>query len=133
MTRRPGPAILVETGLALGWASARLRLQPFETLMASMTARPAVRGPVEREDAAMLARALRAWDRRLPWRTMCFEQGLAAMRILRRRGHEATLHYGARGAGDMLEAHVWVTSGDVPLVGCEIAAEFRELRRFPAD
>lgn len=130
MSQRPGPAILAETGMALLWASARLRVQSFETVMAAMPAKPA-EGEIAGEDAAMIARALQAWNRRLPWRTMCFEQGLAAMRILRRRGHEATLHYGARGAGDTLKAHVWVTSGDVPVVGCEDAQEFRELRRFP--
>ena len=131
MSQRPGPAILIETGLALAWASVRLRLQSFETLMASVRASDAANGPIAPEEAVMMARALKAWNRRLPWRTMCFEQGLAAMRILRARGHLATLHYGARGTGETLEAHVWVTSGDVPVAGCEEAGEFRELERFP--
>lgn len=130
---RPGPKILAETLIALTWASARLRMRSFEKLMAALPTRDAPRSAISSEDAVELARALKAWDRRLPFRTKCFEQGLAAMQVLRRRGHLATLHYGARGTGEALEAHVWVTSGDVPVVGCEIAKDFRELARFPPE
>lgn len=80
----------------------------------------------------MLERALKTWARRLPWRTQCFEQGLAAIHYLRRRGFAATLHYGSRGSGHALEAYVWVTSGEAQVVGCDFARNFRELRRFPA-
>lgn len=130
---RPGPKILIETLLALTWATARLRLQSFETVMAALPVRSAPGEAITSDDAAQLSRAFKAWERRLPFRTKCFEQGLAAMAILRRRGHAATLFYGARGAGDALEAHVWVTSGDVPVVGGEDASEFRELARYPAE
>lgn len=126
---RPSYRLLAEVGVDLAMATLALRLRPFETVMARIGTTDA--DAIDPAEAKMLARALRAWDRRLPWRTRCFEQGLAAMRYLARHGHAATLHYGARGAGQELEAHVWVTSGGVDVVGTENAADFRVLSRFP--
>ena len=67
-----------------------------------------------------------------PWRAMCFQQGLAAQFMLRRRGISSVLYYGAapddrRG----LSAHVWVCDGDVNIVGGEIASRYAVLATFP--
>ena len=130
MTGRPDARTLFETGLALMVASATLRVARFDDIVARIRHEPAAPGVPEGE-ATMIARALDAWDRRLPWKTQCFEKGLAACSVLRRRGKCFTLYYGARGSGDALEAHVWVRSGDHCVTGCENASEFRELARYP--
>jgi hypothetical protein len=77
--------------------------------------------------------AVEAAARRLPWRTLCIEQGLAAQRMLRRRGIDARLHYGARNdqSASRLEAHVWVTVGDVPVIGGSEAARFAAIATYP--
>ncbi len=67
----------------------------------------------------------------MPWRTMCFEQGLAAHWMLRRRKRPSTLYYGAATFDGELKAHVWVKSGDRDVVGCENADEYALLARFP--
>lgn len=62
--------------------------------------------------------AVAASARRVPDAT-CLTQALVAETLLRRAGHDATLHLGvarpAQGAG--LEAHAWVESGGAVVVG----------------
>lgn len=77
--------------------------------------------------------AIVACARRVPWRALCFEQGLAAQFMLRRRGIASVLYYGA--APDTkqgLSAHVWVRDGNVDVVGCEVASAYAVLATFPA-
>ena len=76
--------------------------------------------------------AVEAAARRVPWRAMCFEQGLAAQRILRKSGIDAVLHYGARHSpfSNKLEAHVWVSVGGETVLGGEEAG-FNEIATFP--
>ena len=110
--------------------SLAIRLLPFRLLCRAMggtfAARPA--GPTE---IAHIRRAIHAWSRRLPWRTMCFEEGVAAHWMLRRRRLASTLHYGAATIDGELKAHVWVKSGDRDVIGCENADEYALLARFP--
>lgn len=71
--------------------------------------------------------------RRMPWRTMCIEKGIAVQRLLRGAGLDARLHYGARHATDnrALEAHVWVSLAGTIVLGGEEAADFAEIATFP--
>jgi hypothetical protein len=80
-----------------------------------------------------MTRAIRAWSRRLPWRTMCFEEGMAAHWMLRRRKITSALYYGAATIDGELKAHVWVRSGELDVIGCENAADYALLARFPAE
>jgi hypothetical protein len=77
--------------------------------------------------------AVEAAARRLPWRSVCIDKGLAVQRMLRSGGVEAVLHYGARHHPDerKLEAHVWVTVGDRAVIGGDEAAEFAPLATYP--
>ncbi len=59
----------------------------------------------------------------------CFERGLAAHAMLRRRGLQSVLYYGAAGAGG-LRAHVWVRCAGVDVVGGDEAPDFAFLARF---
>ncbi len=76
--------------------------------------------------------AVAAAARRAPWRPRCFERGLAAHLMLRRRGEDAKLCYGARNDGEQgPSAHVWVKLGDEAIVGGDEAARYALLATFP--
>lgn len=76
--------------------------------------------------------AVVATARRVPWSALCFQQGLAAQLMLRRRGIPSVLYYGAaQDERTGLSAHVWVRDGDVDVVGCEVAYRFAILATFP--
>jgi hypothetical protein len=63
---------------------------------------------------------------------VCFQQGLAAQLMLRRRGVPSVLYYGAApNDGSGLSAHVWVRDGDVGVIGDEIASRYAQLAAFP--
>ena len=82
---------------------------------------------------ARVAWAVRACGRRVPWRAVCFQQGLTAQIMLRRRGVASTLYFGASmGEPAGLAAHVWVKAGERDVVGCDEAAGFAVLAAFPA-
>ena len=129
---RPAPPLLLaEAGVAILAASLAVRLVPFRTLAERLGRGERGAFPADAETAYWLRRAVLAWARRLPWRALCFEQGLAAFALLRRRGLDSTLHYGAATIAGKLEAHVWVTSGDTEVVGCENKEDYGLLARFP--
>lgn len=128
--RRASAALLAEAGAAIAVASLAIRLRPFRTIAARLD-RPRVKSePADGETAYWLRRSVKAWGRRLPWRAKCFEQGLAAAWMLRRRGLAYALHYGAAPKNGRLEAHVWVTSGETPIVGHENHEAFSLLASF---
>ena len=128
--------LLVEASLTLAFASAAIRLLPFRRV-AAMASRRAPRRPAGGETAAEAARirwAVNAWGRRVPWRAVCFQRGLAAHLMLRRRGLPSLLHYGAAPGGeDGLSAHVWVTLEGVDVTGGAEAPNFVRLATFPAE
>src|SRR5262249_17923433 len=71
-------------------------------------------------------------SRYVPWRAMCFEQGLAAQSMLRGRGVSSAFYYGAtQDAGRGLCANVWVRAGKVDVIGGEFANRFAILATFP--
>ncbi len=76
--------------------------------------------------------AVEAAARRVPWRAVCIQQGIALQRMLRRRGVDARLHYGVgHGEGGKLQAHVWVAAGDRIVIGGEQAPQYRRLASYP--
>jgi hypothetical protein len=107
-----------------------IRLVAFRRL-AGAIGKPADGRQASDGELTPIVRAIRAWSRRLPWRTKCFEEGLTAHWMLRRRGLTSTLHYGAATIDGALKAHVWVRSGSRDVIGCEIASDFAPLARFP--
>jgi hypothetical protein len=131
--RRDGPLLVEAMGwLCLAWLA--LRVMPFPRLAGWL--RPAVRGTsAGPEDVARVRWAVKTAARRVPWRAVCFQQGIAAQRMLCRRGVAAELHYGVArarepaGAGG-LQAHVWVTAGAAMVTGGEVAAQFTPITVF---
>ena len=100
--------------------------------VAALSRSQASETPATEPQARAIARAVAAWGRRVPWRAVCFQQGLAVQLMLRRRGLAAALHYGAaRDDKGLLVAHVWVRSGDTDVIGCEGAERYGLLAVFP--
>lgn len=127
-----GP-MLAEALAALALASLAIALLPFRRVAAF--ASPPGRG-AERVDPEIVRRARSAvtgWSRRVPWRTVCFQKGLALHWMLRRRGIRSVLLYGARREGDGLAAHVWVDVDGETVIGGEEAPNFACLARFPPE
>jgi hypothetical protein len=117
-----------------GWvvlASLAIAVFPFRRVVALASSRRPRETPASGAEAARIAWAVQACARRAPWPALCFQQGLAAHWMLRRRGLRSDLHYGARhGEEGALEAHVWVRSGSADVVGCEMAASCGLLSTF---
>lgn len=78
-----------------------------------------------------IAQAVERASRRLPVRTVCFHEGLAAQWMLRRRGAHSFLHYGIKQANDRLSAHVWVTLNGRIIVGEAASADHACVATFP--
>jgi hypothetical protein len=100
--------------LLLAWSA--LKWLPFRRV--ALLLRPTCRAvSVSPGEIARVRWAVVAAARRVPWRAVCFHQGIAAQRMLCRRGIVADLHYGVARTGDGLIGHVWVTAGAVIVVG----------------
>jgi hypothetical protein len=121
--------LLLRASLVLTGASAAVALLPFRRAI-RFGCVPLRQGP--QVDIGRCIWAVETAARRLPWRTMCIEQGLAAQRILRAAGIDAVLHYGARhkAAEGVLEAHVWVTVDGKPVIGGAEAQDFASIASF---
>ncbi len=123
--------LLAEALLILAASSTAIRLLPFSRV-GRLASRPLGRSPA----GAALAKivwAVQAWGRRVPWRAVCFQQGLTAQIMLRRRGLDSTLYFGAApNTKDGLAAHVWVKLGDTDIIGCEEAPGYAVLAKFPS-
>ena len=92
----------------------------------------------QRDDApeasppAAIGRAVEAAARRAPWPVLCFEKGLAAHAMLRRRGRPSILYYGGRNDASLgLTAHVWVELDGAIVVGAGAAPGYAVLAAFP--
>jgi hypothetical protein len=131
-----GDLLLLAEGLAtLVGASLAIRLMPFRRLAAAAS-RGAASPSAAPDDARMrkLRWAIEAWGRRVPWRAVCFQRGLAFHMMLRRRGIDSRLHYGVSPTGDDgLSAHVWISVGGRTWLGGEEAPRFALLATFPGD
>ena len=128
--------LLLEAGSALTTASIAIRLLPFRWLAGRLSEGGARRNADEVRAVTDIRRvrwAVEACARRLPWRIVCFQKGLALHRLLHRRGIATTLHYGvAQDAERGLTAHVWVTYGGEPVIGGKEAIGYACLATFPA-
>ena len=116
--------------VVLGIASAAIRLLPFRTLVRTMGWGPQ-RESVDVRTAKRAALAVTRAAKRLPWRTACFDHGLAAHWLMRGQGLSSRLHYGIDPADEELSAHVWVSVGGRILIGEEEAARHSEVASFP--
>lgn len=117
--------MLTDALLVLVLASIAIRCLPFRRVMAAA----GYRGPGNASSGdhgpaiAAARRAVERWAAIVPWRTMCFEKGLAFHWLLRRRGIASFLHYGiGERRRDSLSAHVWVTVDNAVIIGAGAVA-----------
>jgi len=90
----------------------------YRKMMRPVARRPEMGFAPAAEFTKRVAWAVRAAARRVPWRAVCFHQGIAAQQMLCRTGVPAELRYGvAKTANGGFEAHVWVTSYGKTVVG----------------
>lgn len=127
--------LLLEAVLCLAVARLAIVALPFRHV-ATLAARPIrIHEPMPQARAIAAKRirwAILTCACRVPWRAMCFEQGLAAQFMLRRKGIPSILYYGAAPDDqEGLSAHVWVRDGDVDIIGGEIASQYAVLAIFP--
>ena len=114
------------SSLAIAFTSFR-----FVTRIAAWRSDIPVRG-ISSGAAQRMRWAIVAVSERVPWKAVCFQQGLAAHWMLRRRGVASILYYGAMpGSAHGMAAHVWVRAGDVDVVGCEEASMYAVLLTIP--
>ena len=129
--------LLLEAILWLAIAGFAIAVLPFRHV-GLLAARPIRRPKLPRQARLNKVRRIR-WAiittaARVPWRALCFQQGLAAQLMLRRRGIPSVLYYGAaQDDRSGLHAHVWVRDGDVDVIGGEIAHRFAILATFPSE
>jgi hypothetical protein len=126
---------LLEAILWLAVAGIAIAVLPFRHV-GLLAARPIHRPKLPRQARLSKVQRIRwaiiATSARAPWRALCFQQGLAAQLMLRRRGIPSVLYYGAAQDDESgLYAHVWVRDGDVDVIGAENAYRFAVLATFP--
>lgn len=121
--------LLVEALSTLAVASLAIRVMPFRRIAAYAARAPRGQGEA---DVARLRWAVQACRRRVRWRAVCFQSGLALHAMLRRRGVPSVLHYGiAKDSDAEIKAHVWLSvGGDVVLGGAE-ATGYTCVASFP--
>ncbi len=88
-------------------------------------------------DATRLGAAVAGVARRMPFRALCLQQALATKRMLRRRGHLATLNLAiSKHPVDRAqptqsrEAHAWITIGDTVVCGGNDFDRYAVVARF---
>ncbi|MEA3063964.1 MAG: hypothetical protein QOJ27_392, partial [Sphingomonadales bacterium] len=113
--------LLAEALAALALASLAIALLPFRRVAAAASARGRREPRVDPETVRRVRGAVQGWARRVPWKAVCFQRGLALHWMLRRRGIRSVLLYGARRKGDGLAAHVWVDVEGKTVIGGEEA------------
>jgi len=126
--------LLGEALPTLAWASLAILFLPFRRVAAAASTPLREERSPDFGAARKIAWAVNAWGRRVPWRAVCFQRGLAAHRMLRRRGYDSVLHYGvAQEETKGLSAHVWVSLAGEPVIGGEEAPKFTCLVAFPSE
>src|SRR5262249_14000976 len=92
------PLFLAEAMFMLALSAIVIAILPFPyagRLSSLGISRPEPSGEGRTHIVKRIRWAVIASARRVPWRAMCFEQGLAAQMMLRRRGIASVLYFGA--------------------------------------
>lgn len=98
---------------------ARLRLvhSPARDLIGPRPGDPAT----DEQKVAEIGLAIRRMAARVPWRSDCLVQALAAQHWLEREGIGSTIHVGVDyDESRPLDAHAWLTAGDQIVVGGDV-------------
>lgn len=127
----PRQLLIAEAVVLLAASAAAVAFLPFKTSV-RLGSRSLGQARPKADFVPQACWSVRAAASRVPWRAMCFERGLALQWMLRRRGFDARLAYGARlQDSDALDAHVWVLLNDEIVIGGEQAETYRRLATHP--
>jgi hypothetical protein len=142
MQRRPRNRRLVkklwvaETVACLLAARLALAFLPFRRIVGAVSRPSRKRQVLDRERRLArltVKRLIFSAYRRFPG-TTCFQRALAAHFMLRRRGVNTTLYYGATSLSERgLTGHVWLQDGAEFVVGRSAAKDHHPLASFPGD
>lgn len=119
---RPRKRLLWEALAALAIAQIAMASLPFRRI-AAWLGTPGAESPATATDeeistAQEIGWAIGALARRVPWDGRCLAQALAATGMLRRRGLEGTVSFGAcRGTLAGFDAHAWLRLGSCMVTG----------------
>jgi hypothetical protein len=92
---------------------------------------PATATAEEIRTAQEVGWAVGAVARRVPWDGRCFAQALAATWMLRRRGLEGTVSFGAsQGSSAGFDAHAWLRLGSCMVTGGPGHQRFKAFTTF---
>lgn len=131
--------LLIEAGIAIGFAVFQLRRAPFKQIVADWGNSQAVSLDSHTDTLSPQAKeigwAINAINRRLPWQGTCLVQAMAARRMLRRQSISNTIYFGVRSnsksdKSTTLDAHAWLSVGDCILVGKSGHKQFSVLSIF---
>jgi hypothetical protein len=120
--------LLVSAAVVLGLVGAALRLISFKKLL--HLADEFSRRPPQEQDpcypsSERIAWAVSAVGRRIPFLSRCLVQAVTTKILLARWGHPALMRIGViRGENGQLEAHAWVESQGVVVMGAGAAGNF---------
>jgi len=119
MARRPLDLRTVFDLIRAGWelALARKRLENVDA-KALVVAGGA---PARPEQVDRLVFAVRAMGARVPWRSDCLVQALAAQHWLASMGIGISIHLGVKPSEAPIDAHAWLKVGDRILLGGDVA------------
>jgi hypothetical protein len=125
-----------EASMTLASSSLAIALLPFKRLHGLLGHHGSnLRAPTADERRVrQICWAVEAAAKRLPWRTVCFQKGVALHWMLRRRGIPTYLHYGVGKSPEAeLAAHVWISHQDVILMGGDVASDFTCVATYPGE
>jgi len=115
----PAVAGLAATWLGLRLTGFRRWQRTLGWLAPGKAANPVAAPAGLMERAREIARLEAAAARNIPWRTNCLEQSLVLWWLLRQRGIQSDLRFGARKDAGRFEAHAWVELEGVNLSGAD--------------
>ena len=119
--------------LLLAWVA--LRVMPFAALVGWLerpVTQPELSGGQRLRTRWSVTAAVNQVGDRFPVPIVCFPRAIAVQAMLRRRGIQTTVYYGAAvRPGKGLVAHVWVQDGPHGVIGQYDAEDYLVLARYP--
>lgn len=122
--------IFLEAFYLLGWARIR-KAGKFSSLVFSLgehmrvTNENVPKNTAEVIELMRISEVIRVASKYTIWQSVCFEQAVAAMRMLERRKIESTIYFGtARDEKGNFIAHSWLRSGPFIITGGEVKDQF---------
>lgn len=124
--------LLIEAAVCLAAIRIALLVLPFRRLLAILNS--AARSLRARQsETDRVAWAIDVASRHVPFTDNCLVRALAAQALLKRRRRNADIRFGvARNASGEFEAHAWVESDGVPIIGKPSPDPFTPLTGTPA-